>query len=122
MISKIDYLNSFYVSLPNYLPRKLQSVINGSARLIYFLPPLVPTVLYVFELYWLPVKARIELRFFCWLLTLKGREFRIQNKTTYRTRARSGVPYTEQSPKMKENDVIMILSSLAYITLIRLLF
>ena len=28
----------------------------------------------------------------------------------------------EQSPKAKENDVIMILSSLAYITLIRLSF
>ena len=33
-----------------------------------------------------------------------------------------GVPYTEQSPKTKENDVKMILSSLAYITPIRLLF
>ena len=27
----------------------------------------------------------------------------------------AGVPYTEQSPKTKENDVNMILSSLAYI-------
>ena len=33
-----------------------------------------------------------------------------------------GVPYKEQSPKTKENDVIMILSSLAYITLIKLSF
>ena len=38
------------------------------------------------------------------------------------TRARAGVPYTEQSPRTKENDVIMILSSLAYITPIRLSF
>ena len=43
-------------------------------------------------------------------LTLKGKPF---------TRARAGVPYTEQSPKTKENDVIMILSSLAYKTPIR---
>ena len=31
-----------------------------------------------------------------------------------------GVPYKEQSPKTKETDVIMNLSSLAYITPIRL--
>ena len=37
------------------------------------------------------------------------------------TRAMSGVPYAEQSQKTKENDVIMILSSLAYIIPIRLL-
>ena len=54
------------------------------------------------------------------VLSLKGWEFLIRNKPL--TRARSGVPYTEQSPKTKENDVIMILSSLAYITPIRLLF
>ena len=38
------------------------------------------------------------------------------------TRATAGIPYREQSPKTKEKDVIMILSSLAYITQIRLLF
>ena len=38
------------------------------------------------------------------------------------TRAAVGVPYTEQSPKTKENDVLMILSSLAYITPVRLSF
>ena len=36
------------------------------------------------------------------------------------TRARAGISYSEQSPKTKENDVIMILSSPAYITPIRL--
>ena len=38
------------------------------------------------------------------------------------TQARAGIPYREQSPKTKENDVIMILSSRAYITPIRLSF
>ena len=38
------------------------------------------------------------------------------------TWARSGVLYTEQRPMTKENGVIMILSSLAYITPIRLSF
>ena len=34
----------------------------------------------------------------------------------------AGVTYTKQSPKTKENDVKMILSSLAYMTSIRLSF
>ena len=38
------------------------------------------------------------------------------------TRAMAGVPYREQSPKKKENDVKIVLSSLAYITPIRLSF
>ena len=38
-ISKIDDCNSFYVSLPNYLIRKLQLFIIRSARLIYSPPP-----------------------------------------------------------------------------------
>ena len=53
-------------------------------------------------------------------LTLKGGSSVYGTKPL--TRARAGIPYREQSPKTKENDVIMILSSLAYITLIRLLF
>ena len=36
--------------------------------------------------------------------------------------ARAGGLYKEQSPKTKENDVIMILCSLTYITQIRLSF
>ena len=62
VISKIDYCSSLYVSLPNYLLRKLQSVINRSARPIYSLPPQVPATSYLIELHWLPVKARIEFR------------------------------------------------------------
>ena len=54
VISEINYCNSLYVSLPNYLLRKLQSVVNRSARLIYSLP----TTSYLIELHWLPVKAR----------------------------------------------------------------
>ena len=34
----------------------------------------------------------------------------------------AGVPYTEQHPKTKENDVKTILLSLAYVTLIKLPF
>ena len=62
VISKIDYCNSRYVSLPNYVLRKLQSVINRSARLIYSLPSRVPTTSYLIELHWLPFKARIRFK------------------------------------------------------------
>ena len=60
VISKIDYCNSLFDSLPNYLLRKLQSFINRSARLIYSLPPRVPTTSYLIDLDWLPVKVKIE--------------------------------------------------------------
>ena len=53
-------------------------------------------------------------------LTLKGQEFRIRNKTIYTGKGGSSVCGTK--PKTKENDVIMILFSRAYITLIRLSF
>ena len=35
---------------------------NRSARLIYSLPPRVPTTKYLIELHWLPIKARIEFK------------------------------------------------------------
>ena len=60
MISKVDYCISLYVSLPNYLLRKLQPVINRSAIFIYSPSPQVPTTLHLIELHWLPVKARTE--------------------------------------------------------------
>ena len=72
-ISKIDYCNSLYVSLPNYLLRKLQSVINRSTRLIYSLPPRVSATSYLIELHWLLVNARIEFKI-C-LLAFKALKF-----------------------------------------------
>ena len=59
VIPKTDYCNSLYVCLPNYLLRKLQSVINRSAIIIYSLPSQVPTTFYLIRLHWLPIKARI---------------------------------------------------------------
>ena len=73
VISKIDHCNSLYIGLPNYLLRKLQSVINRSVRLLCSLPPQVPTTQYLIELHWLPVKARIEFKI-C-LLAFKALKF-----------------------------------------------
>ena len=51
VVSKTDYCNSFVISLPNYVLRKLQLVINRSAKLIYSLPPWVLTTSYLIELH-----------------------------------------------------------------------
>ena len=59
VISKLDYCNSLYYGLPNYLLRKLQLMMNRAARLIKGhtrRERITPTLI---ELHWLPVKARI---------------------------------------------------------------
>ncbi len=59
VISKLDYCNSLYYGLPNYLLKELQLVMNRAARLIKGLPHerITPALT---DLHWLPVKARIE--------------------------------------------------------------
>ena len=74
VVSRIDYCNSLWVGLPNYIVKKLQSVLNRAARLIYSLPSRIPTTPYLIELHWLPVKARIEFKL-C-LMTFKVVKFR----------------------------------------------
>ena len=75
VMSKSHFCNSLYASMPNYIPRKLQSDIYiWSARLIYSLPTRVPTTSYLIELYWLSVKARIEIKIIC-LLAFKVLKF-----------------------------------------------
>lgn len=62
VISRIDYCNSLFVGLPNVTLKKLQSVLNRCARLIFSLPPRTPTTYYLIDLHWLPIKARIEFK------------------------------------------------------------
>ena len=60
VLSRLDYCNSLYYGLPNYLLRKLQNIQNRAARLIKglrFRERITPSLI---ELHWLPVKARIE--------------------------------------------------------------
>ena len=61
IISKVDYCNSLFIGLHNVILKKVQSVLNRAARLIFNLPSRVPTTS-VIELHWLPLKARIEFR------------------------------------------------------------
>ena len=71
IVSKVDYCNSLFIGLPNVILKKVQSVLNRAARLIFNLPPRVPTTSSLIELLWLPVKARIELK----IITYKALKF-----------------------------------------------
>lgn len=59
VISKLDYCNSLYYGLPNYLLRKLQLVMNRAARLIKGLTRRERITPALINLHWLPVKARV---------------------------------------------------------------
>ena len=72
--SRVDYCNSLFVNLPNKDLARLQSILNRSARLIFNLPPFTSTSPYLYELHWLPVKARIEFKI-C-LLVYKSLKFK----------------------------------------------
>ena len=43
IVSKVDYCNSLFIGLPNVVLKRVQSVLNRAARLIFNLPPRVPT-------------------------------------------------------------------------------
>ena len=74
IVSRVDYCNSLFLGLPNYLLKRLQSIINRSARLIFSLAPGVPTTYFLIKLHWLPIKARIEFKV-C-LLVFKALRFK----------------------------------------------
>ena len=60
VLSRLDYCNSVYFGLSNYLLRKLQNTQNRAAGLIKglrFHERVTPTLI---ELLWLPVKVRTE--------------------------------------------------------------
>ena len=73
IISKVDYCNSLFNGLPNVILKKVQSVLNRAARLIFNLVPRVPTTSSLIELHWLPLTARIEFKI-C-LITFKALKF-----------------------------------------------
>ena len=65
ILSRIDYCNSIYYNLPTYLLKKLQTLMNKTARMI-FRKPFGEHVspLYI-QLHWLPIKARILYKLCC---------------------------------------------------------
>ena len=57
--SRLDYCNSLLYGIPEYQTRKLQRVMNASARLIYRAPKFCHITPLLAELHWLLVRARI---------------------------------------------------------------
>ena len=62
-----------FIGLPNVIMKRVQSILNRAARLIFNLPPRVLTTSSHIELHWLPFKARIEFKI-C-LITFKALKF-----------------------------------------------
>ena len=60
VISRIDYCNSIYYSLPNFRLRKLQMILNRAARLVCGIGRRDRITPVLIELHWLPIKARIK--------------------------------------------------------------
>ena len=55
IVSKMDYCNSLFSVLPNVILKKVRYVLNRAARLIFNLPPRIPTTTTLIELHWLPL-------------------------------------------------------------------
>ena len=60
--SRVDYCNSLFTGLPDVLLRKLQSVLNASARLISGTRKHDHISHVLKDLHWLPVKQRIKFK------------------------------------------------------------
>ena len=60
--SRVDYCNSLFTGLPDMLLRKLQSVLNASARLISGTRKYDHISHVLKDLHWLPVKQRIKFK------------------------------------------------------------
>jgi len=58
--SRLDYGNAVLVGIPAYLVRRLQSVLNAAARLIYHLRPYDHISDELATLYWLCVPERVQ--------------------------------------------------------------
>ena len=73
VLSRLDYCNTVYNGLPNYLLKKLQVVQNRAARLIKGLSPRERVTPALMEMHWLPLKARVEYKTI--LLTYKALKY-----------------------------------------------
>ena len=60
--SRVDYCNGLFTGLPDVLLRKLQSVLNASARLISGTRKHDHITHVLKELHWLPVQQRIKFK------------------------------------------------------------
>ena len=73
VLTRLDYCNSLYISLPKYQLRRLQVVMNRAARLVFGLPRREHITPYLRRLHWLPVGPRIDYKII--LLAHKAQRF-----------------------------------------------
>jgi len=66
VLSRLDYGNRALLYLPAYTVRRLQSVLNASARMIFQLRCSDHITDALASLHWLCVPERIQLRSLCW--------------------------------------------------------
>ena len=62
VINRLDYCNSIYYNLPNFLLKKLQKILNRAARLVKGVSRRDRITPVLIELHWLPIKARIKFK------------------------------------------------------------
>ena len=60
--SRLDYCNGLLHGAPEYKIKKLQRVMNASARLVYRAPKYCHITPLLRELHWLPVRLRVDLK------------------------------------------------------------
>ena len=60
--SRLDYCNGLLHGAPEYLIKKLQRVMNASARLVYCAPKYCHVTPLLRELHWLPVRSRVDFK------------------------------------------------------------
>ena len=70
IISKVDYCNSLFVGLPNVILKKVQSVLNRAARLIFNQPPRVPTTPHLLSCIGCLLRQELNLKYVSLLLKL----------------------------------------------------
>lgn len=62
ILSRLDYANVLYISIPGYLLNKLQVVQNAASRLLLDLPIRSSVRLHLRSLHWLPVAVQVKFK------------------------------------------------------------
>ena len=65
ILPRLDYCNSLFTSVPNYLTDKLQKIQNHAARLIFRVSKRETAKPLLQSLHWLPVTKRIDYKVSC---------------------------------------------------------
>ena len=68
IVSQVDYCNSLFIGLPKVILKRVQSVFNRAARLIFNLPPRVPTTPHLLSCIGCLLRRELNLKYVSLLL------------------------------------------------------